>query len=246
VMARDKNDALVIDKSYKKEDLPDIIGKDLAEDMVSEADKNGIYGGTVVREGAGLSIGGKGMKGFYGSPSENSLGIVGGVASKLFGQEVGTVEIEIQEQDVRLTGEEFDISKAPKELSDLIDKYEEGISDGNYSELKKFSDEARLLGYEVDYDLDGTINKFRRVSEKPMASTQHSIEVTPELKRQVEKGLPMFGNIDVKIGENTLGSAIAGANMLDQAFKAGVDLSQSVEDNIQEMEDKGIIKKDCK
>jgi len=55
----------------------------------------------------------------------------------------------------------------------------------------------------------------------------------------------MFGNIDVKIGENTLGSAIAGANMLDQAFKAGVDLSQSVEDNIQEMEDKGIIEKDC-
>jgi hypothetical protein len=56
----------------------------------------------------------------------------------------------------------------------------------------------------------------------------------------------LFDFGEAKIGENTLGSAIAGANMLDQAFKAGVDLSQSVEDNIQEMEDKGIIKKDCK
>jgi ParB-like chromosome segregation protein Spo0J len=47
------------------------------------------------------------------------------------------------------------------------------------------------------------------------------------------------------LGENTLGGAIASAKALDQAFKAGIDLSESVEDNIQEMEDKGIIKKDC-
>ena len=38
-------------------------------------------------EGEGLKVGGKGMKGFYGSPTEGSLGIVGNVAKSLFKQE---------------------------------------------------------------------------------------------------------------------------------------------------------------
>jgi hypothetical protein len=120
VMARSKGDErLVVDQSYRKEELPDIIGKELAADMVAEADKLGVYGGTVYRAGEGLSIGGKGMKGFYGSAQEGSKGIIGGVAEKLFGQKVGETKIE-----------------------------------GN---------------------------------------PQSSISITPELKAQVEKGLPLFG-----------------------------------------------------
>ena len=33
------------------------------------------------------------MKGFYGSPTENKLGIVGNVAKKLFGQEPTTIKL---------------------------------------------------------------------------------------------------------------------------------------------------------
>ena len=43
--------------------------------------------------GVDLKVGGKGMKGFYGSPIENKLGIVGNVAKSLFKQEPKTVSI---------------------------------------------------------------------------------------------------------------------------------------------------------
>jgi hypothetical protein len=71
-----------------------------------------------------------------------------------------------------------------------------------------------------------------------------AIDARLETRQRVKGGTDLFPN-EAKIGENTLGSAIASAKALDQAFKAGIDLSQSVEDNIQEMEDKGIIEKDC-
>jgi hypothetical protein len=71
-----------------------------------------------------------------------------------------------------------------------------------------------------------------------------AIDARLETRQRVKGGTDLFPN-EAKIGENTLGSAIASAKALDQAFKAGIDLSESVEDNIQEMEDKGIIEKDC-
>ena len=40
-----------------------------------------------------MKIGGKGMKGFYGSPTEGSLGIVGNVAKSLFKQEPKTIDV---------------------------------------------------------------------------------------------------------------------------------------------------------
>jgi hypothetical protein len=43
--------------------------------------------------GINLSVGGKGMKGFYGSITDGTLGIVGNVAKSLFKQEPKTVEI---------------------------------------------------------------------------------------------------------------------------------------------------------
>ena len=168
--------------------LADYIGKDIADKIIenSQSKKYGTLGGV------DLKIGGKGMKGFYGSPTEGSLGIVGNVAKSLTKQVPKTVEIEVQKQDVKLSDQEFDISEAPKELSDLLDKYEEGIADGDYSELQKLANEAKLLGYKIDYDLDGTITTFKRVSGKPISSTQHSIDITPELKAEVEQGQPLF------------------------------------------------------
>ena len=45
-------------------------------------------------EGENLKVGGKGMKGFYGSPSEGKLGIVGEVAKSLFKQEPKTTTLQ--------------------------------------------------------------------------------------------------------------------------------------------------------
>ena len=203
-----------------KEELRDAIRRNLSRERNdAEIDKltERIWN-RMQNEESGTSLPRKeGMEKFYGSPTEGSLGIVGNVAKSLFKQEPKTVSIETAKNNEYTLGE-----------ANYVDGI--GVYDGKGDMVAEFDTKAEA-------------NKF--IAEKSN-QTQHSIEVTPELKRQVEKGLPMFGNVDVKIGENTLGSAIAGANMLDQAFKAGVDLSQSVEDNIQEMEDKGIIKKDCK
>lgn len=171
--------------------LPDVIGKELAQKII---DAKIPYQKTKVFSGVDLKLGGKGMKGFYGSPKEGSLGIVGNVAKSLFKQEPKTTKIVIQEQDVKLSNESFDMSEAPKDLQDLVEKYSEGIEDGDYAELQKFKNEAKLIGYEVNYDLDGVVTSFKRVSGKPTLSTQYSIDVTPELKLSVNNGLPLFGS----------------------------------------------------
>ena len=49
--------------------------------------------GDKVFEGVDLKIGGKRMKGFYGSPTEGSLGIEGNVAKSLFKQEPKTIDV---------------------------------------------------------------------------------------------------------------------------------------------------------
>jgi hypothetical protein len=72
------------------QEIEAFIGKDMADKIVSANIPNG---GAKVFSGVDLKVGGKGMKGFYGSPTEGSLGIVGNVAKSLFKQEPKTVEI---------------------------------------------------------------------------------------------------------------------------------------------------------
>ena len=55
------------------------------DSLIKKLDKV-IEGDAKKYEGDGLKIGGKGMKGFYGSPKENSLGILGDLAKSLYKQ----------------------------------------------------------------------------------------------------------------------------------------------------------------
>ena len=80
--------------------LEGVIGKELANKIINN---EGTDIGTQVSKDLGrtdreftgkdLQVGGSGMKGFYGSPTENKLGIVGNVAKKLFGQEPTTIKL---------------------------------------------------------------------------------------------------------------------------------------------------------
>jgi len=94
-----KNNSKVFDeKSVQEKDLEGSFGKDVAKRITENAgedlEQNDKLNRKVLK-GDNLSVGGKGMKGFYGSPTEGSLGIVGNVAKKLFNQEPKTVKIEI-------------------------------------------------------------------------------------------------------------------------------------------------------
>jgi predicted GNAT family acetyltransferase len=127
--------------------LADVIGKDIT-DRILTATKGGRL------EGEGLKVGGKGMKGFYGSPTEGSLGIVGNVAEKLFGQKVGTVEIENKKGKIRKA------SWGDGEVYELVD--ENGNVIGNYGD----KDAAmKAVSTSTQYSIDITPELKQAVKE---------------------------------------------------------------------------------
>ena len=148
--------------------LEGIIGKELTQKV---ADK-GEYNGELSFKGKDLQVGGSGMKGFYGSPTESKLGIVGNVAKSLFKQEPKTVEIESGRKDYLYT---------------IINKTT-GNSVGGGFTLKKANDfiESREAG------------NYEMVLESAPTSTQHSIDITPELKASVEGGQPLFKDAEAQ------------------------------------------------
>ena len=142
----------------KENELEPNLGKELATKIIN--DGGGMY------KGLDLKVGGKGMKGFYGEPSEGKLGIVGQVAKSLFKQEPKTVEIETEkykDADLRIDEQKdgtFSIIENPNSSNKKI------IASGlkNMNEVKSF------------------IN----------TTTQHAITITPEMRQQVQEGLPLF------------------------------------------------------
>ena len=136
--------------------------------------------------GVDLKVGGKGMKGFYGSPTEGSLGIVGNVAKSLFKQEPKTVVISKGNAEKNIETKTLDelnnANKGNKEL--WIENKENGnIFSASYTEAKN----ALSKGYKVGY-LDNGKD----------ISTQHSIDITPELKASVEGGQPLFKDAEAQ------------------------------------------------
>ena len=127
---------IIREGKYEGKRLDDVIGKEYAEKVLSVPE-----GKTKVLKGEDLKLGGKGMIGFYGSPTEGKLGIVGEVAKSLFKQEPKTTELKIGEK-------------------------QETFGNLNPETL------------EIEYP--------------PIVTTQHSIDITPEMKAQVEAGLPQF------------------------------------------------------
>lgn len=142
--------------SVPENKVEEYVGKEIASKVINEGQK------TFANQD--LKVGGKGMKGFYGSPTEGSLGIVGDVAKSLSKQEPKTVKLDIGEN------ENYKFIKDKKENGKVIVEYQGS---------KKFFDDFGSAQKWVDKNIgDGT--------------TQYSIDITPELKAQVEGGLALF------------------------------------------------------
>jgi hypothetical protein len=180
----DKNGSSVSSGIYKENELEGILGKEIAKKIIDNEGEtvdsyNSVfgyndYGGNQKYKslrGVQLSVGGKGMKGFYGSPTEGSLGIVGNVAKSLFKQEPKTVEIDtnykgynnLKIEDKSTDGEAAFVVLDGQDVVNVFD---------SLAEAKKYID---------------NLNKNNKNT-----STQNSIDITPELKEQVEEGLPLF------------------------------------------------------
>jgi N12 class adenine-specific DNA methylase len=150
----------VISGDFNGESLDNIVGKEMAEKIINAKDDTN-FGEQ------DLKVGGKGMKGFYGSPTEGKLGIVGNVAKSLFKQEVGTVELQTTS-----TG----IANQDKVLRFRDWVWKNKTDDFSYSDAQKNIDNNSTLYQEYQKNIP----------------TQHSIDITPELKVEVESGLPLF------------------------------------------------------
>jgi hypothetical protein len=153
----------------KEEKLESIIGKDLAEKIISN------NGGEF--RGDNLKVGGKGMKGFYGSPTEGSLGIVGNVAKSLFKQEPKTIGIVVNSNaKVKMPNEEATIEKVNSRNGWLVFNPFEGE---DYS-------------FNTEKEADKYISELKLKENEKSVSTQYSIDITPELAATVEQGQPLF------------------------------------------------------
>ena len=169
------------------------VGKDIANKIQNnEGNKENLdtsKGNKKVNKltGLDLKVGGKGMKGFYGSPKEGSLGIVGNVAKSLFKQEPKTVEIEVGNSQV-------DLDTPPRVIK---------LKSGEYVVQTPFNDSYVMVDGEMENptfkDLSSAkefyineTNRYNKEIEKTKTSTQHSIDITPEMRADVEQGMTLF------------------------------------------------------
>ena len=195
--ARKNAESVFQETNVKSDRLEDYVGKEVSQKILNnegvEGDRYDHTGKKPKKmmelSGVDLKVGGKGMKGFYGSPTEGSLGIVGNVAKSLFKQEPKTVEIEGERKqyaDYHPTAEE---AKQGKKLSDNEKSmYLHTPFSGEFAYTIENGKAKRLTGD----DINNEKGDVYIVNVGKSKSTQHSIDITPELKTSVEGGQPLF------------------------------------------------------
>ena len=155
--------------------LSDIIGKDMSDKVMSNGAKK--------YEGDGLKIGGKGMIGFYGSPENNTLGILGDLAKSLYKQNPEKISFDdIKENKLNELKKELEEHTNNKtfwfEMADMSRRL------GDLEEARKNEEFAKKS---VEYE-ESVLKDIKKLKTE----YQYSINITPELKAQVEQGLPLF------------------------------------------------------
>ena len=167
-------------------DLSDVIGKDMADKVIEgEAKKY---------EGDGLRIGGKGMIGFYGSPKDNSLGILGDLAKSLYKQTPEKLTLDnYREQKLKELQKELDEHTANKTANFKARDFHlyQAENETDIEEKEYALSQADLYqkeGMESAAFEESVLKDIKRLG----VEYQYSINITPELKAQVEVGLPLF------------------------------------------------------
>ena len=163
VYANKGNNVVFKEKALPEGQLEGSFGKDVAEKIINDKGQSKEGLATKVLEGDDLAVGGKGMKGFYGSPAEGTLGIVGNVAKSLFKQEPKITEIP--------TGEKYADYQWTTDV------------DGN--DIIEYKGER--YEFEKESDAEDFVSKIKKSN-----STQYSIDITPELKASVASGQALF------------------------------------------------------
>lgn len=182
VIAFDHSGREVINKRVTPQELPDVIGKEVADKLLNVEPKRSSYAGLGVRarslEGLDLKVGGEGMSGFYDKilpAAANKLG-------KKYGARVG-------EADLRHDGPgalvDAQIDRVRQELVAIDEKIDVAQRAGARAEQLGLARD-RL---ELESDLEGLLN--RPQLHEPV--TVHTLPITPELRdAAVSQGFPLF------------------------------------------------------
>jgi hypothetical protein len=173
----------------------DYIAFNELEGMFGKEIAKGVSEGKTSFESEGLKVGGKGMKGFYGSPTEGKLGIVGEVARSLTGQSPKTIEIN-KGKNEKLKAYQYD---GTQDVSGMMGR--------DYLKKGDWIIETPS-GFQMSFDTkskEDALREFRDATEDTGSnvgeyseSTQYSIDITPELKESVESGIPLFKGLTPK------------------------------------------------
>lgn len=191
---------------FRGKGLDEVVGKDVADKLLK------LDSGEHKLQGDGLKVGGKGMKGFYGEPSEGKEGIVGGVAKALVKE---------------LTGQQGEIVETKVKLADkLASGYDVTIKD----------ETGRVTTHNFDTKSQGLawLSKQKNIeviSEKAEGietATQHSIEITPELRAAVEKGQPLFKEAEAQYRIESGKNIIEAIKDFDGSPRATVALTHEI------------------
>lgn len=181
--------------------LEDIVGKEIAQKTI---------GGQETFEGDDLKVGGKGMLGFYGSPTDGKLGVVGEIAKSLFKQEPKTVKINIGDSarvEIEKLGAEW---AADGTVRTGVDGWGVFWQDGGLTKTESFKDKNKAL--------DFLKKKKEEIEQQKRDSINQSIDITPEMVASAKEGQPLFHTKD--------GNPIGFNYDTDQVARERFDLSK--------------------
>lgn len=179
---------VLIDKEYiDLKTIEDIFGKDIAEKIKNnEGNKSGIgFRGeqNMSLSGEGLKVGGKGMKGFYGSPTEGSKGIVGGVAEKLFGQKLKTVDMPINNLKTWMGEKLYDKYKDDKAKMDIYNK-----------EFAKESKETKQYSIDITPELKQAVKEGLPLFKNELVQAKEKLKEAKDKLNKLSSNLGIYSD----------------------------------------------------
>lgn len=201
-----KGDEVVLEKqNITPEKLADYIGKDAAKKLLESPLQESKEFETPHHkiEGDQLKVGGKWAERLYDQAIPNFLNKY----AKKWGAKVGTAELPGVSEKATMTPEQV-LEKIPDEeytdethdpimqLHFIADYFDDGMKTEGMEELRRVSDQGKI----PLNDLINAVEHFTKVKiPLPSSKTVHSIDITPEMKRDVlKKGQPIAAKEEPK------------------------------------------------
>jgi hypothetical protein len=225
----------------KESELEGFVGKEVAQKIINNEGYESDVPDTRVLLDEDLKVGGKGMKGFYGSPSEKSLGIVGNVAKSLFGQEPKTVNIAINDLKTWMGEKLYDKYKDDKAKMDIYNK-----------EFAKEAQESIQYSIDITPELKQAVKEGIPLFKSELTQAKERLKEASAALSKLNKNLGIYSDPEqnaralFEYHKALVGLAKAyikaGVNNIkDFAKELGENLTQEIKDAWKEA--KGISKK---